>query len=434
MEKVFHLSGLHCQGCARIIEAELSEKQGVQHLEIDQVNSILKITFDDLIINESDIKATLNRINYDIEEVTVDTLPLKNNTKTDKKRYFAIVQFLLTWVLIIIVIQLTHSLGWNSITKTFNQDELSLALIFLAGLVAGFHCLGMCGGIVGTLSVCASNQDKSHRTHFLYNLGRVVSYSLSGFLLGLISSLFILSESISAPLQFAANSLMLLFGLSMLGLVRNKKSNPIQLWLAQKISNLKIKIGQKPFLIGLLNVLVPCGPLQALQAFALASGNPFKGMLIMAVYALGTAPILFLAGTSLSRFMRSQGRLIMRVSGIIITILALNAIWQNSYSFLPEDNHTSTSNNQSFQEVKMKVKGGRFDPKTIEIKAGQKVRWVIDATQASGCTNEIILHGYGIQQKLKKGENIIEFTPRQSGTIDFSCWMEMVWGKFVVLD
>ncbi len=50
----------------------------------------------------------------------------------------------------------------------------------------------------------------------------------------------------------------------------------------------------------------------------------------------------------------------------------------------------------------------------------------------SGCTNELIMPSYGIDKKFKYGENVIEFTPKAAGEIKFSCWMRMVWGKFIV--
>ncbi|NQV00148.1 MAG: cupredoxin domain-containing protein, partial [Parcubacteria group bacterium] len=75
-----------------------------------------------------------------------------------------------------------------------------------------------------------------------------------------------------------------------------------------------------------------------------------------------------------------------------------------------------------------------YDPNILYIKAGIPVRWVINVKQMSGCTNSIILHGYDIEKDLVKGENIIEFMPEESGEIKFSCWMQMVWGKFIVTE
>jgi plastocyanin domain-containing protein len=73
-----------------------------------------------------------------------------------------------------------------------------------------------------------------------------------------------------------------------------------------------------------------------------------------------------------------------------------------------------------------------YSPNVIFIKKDIPVRWIINVKQMSGCTDEIILLEYNIKKPLQYGENIIEFTPDRLGDIKFSCWMQMVWGKFVV--
>ncbi len=85
------------------------------------------------------------------------------------------------------------------------------------------------------------------------------------------------------------------------------------------------------------------------------------------------------------------------------------------------------------QEVRMAVKGYEYEPSTITITAGQKVRWIVDATEAAGCAHSLISPQIGVRQVLKSGENIIEFTPTQRGTIPFSCSMGMTSGEFKVV-
>jgi len=50
------------------------------------------------------------------------------------------------------------------------------------------------------------------------------------------------------------------------------------------------------------------------------------------------------------------------------------------------------------------------------------------------CASSLVVPGYDINVQLKKGENIIEFTPRETGEIKFSCSMGMYRGKFIVVD
>lgn len=92
-------------------------------------------------------------------------------------------------------------------------------------------------------------------------------------------------------------------------------------------------------------------------------------------------------------------------------------------------------NSKESQVVRMELGYFGYKPNVLYIKRGVPVRWIIDVTQMSGCTDAIMIESLGIKRDLRKGENIIEFMPPDNvSEIDFSCWMRMVWGKFVVTD
>ncbi len=56
------------------------------------------------------------------------------------------------------------------------------------------------------------------------------------------------------------------------------------------------------------------------------------------------------------------------------------------------------------------------------------VRWIIqaDAKNLNGCNDEIVMEAFGVLKVLEEGENIIEFTPKELGVFDYSCWMGML--------
>jgi len=98
------------------------------------------------------------------------------------------------------------------------------------------------------------------------------------------------------------------------------------------------------------------------------------------------------------------------------------------------------SNGQAFAEsmggvqvAKMAVNGMQYEPSEIIVKAGQKVRWEIDGTNAEGCATSLFSKSLGINQMLEPGMNIVEFTPTTPGTIAFSCSMGMSRGEFKVV-
>ncbi len=86
------------------------------------------------------------------------------------------------------------------------------------------------------------------------------------------------------------------------------------------------------------------------------------------------------------------------------------------------------------QVINMTVDSMGWWPDTFVLQKGVKVKWVINVWDLTKCTNEIIVRDYGLDIKLKKGENIVEFTPDKKGTIRWSCWMHMVNGSFIVVD
>lgn len=57
-----------------------------------------------------------------------------------------------------------------------------------------------------------------------------------------------------------------------------------------------------------------------------------------------------------------------------------------------------------------------------------------EKSSLNGCNNSIIIPAYGIEKPLAVGDNIIEFTPTESGTIPFSCWMGMIRSSITVTD
>ena len=78
------------------------------------------------------------------------------------------------------------------------------------------------------------------------------------------------------------------------------------------------------------------------------------------------------------------------------------------------------------QEIDTTLASGQYEP--IQVKAGIPVKWTITAEEGTvnGCNGEIVIPEYGIQQTLKTGENVIEFTPTEAGDFSYSCWMGMI--------
>ena len=167
----------------------------------------------------------------------------------------------------------------------------------------------------------------------------------------------------------------------------------------------------------------------------------------MAVYALGTIPLMFSFGAVLSSIGQQYIKKIIKVSGVLVMVLGLFMINRGLTNFGYGFNNLTFKNNvgqkeflvagdiKEYQTVRMELTYLGYKPNVLYIKKGVPVRWIIDVKQMSGCTDAIMIESLGIKKDLEYGENIIEFMlPENVSEIKFSCWMRMVWGKFVITD
>ena len=168
------------------------------------------------------------------------------------------------------------------------------ALLF--GLLGSFHCIGMCGPIAFMLPVDRSNTFKKVSQIFLYHLGRIITYSLIGLLFGLLGKSFYLFN-LQQQLSIFIGVLMIV-----VVLIPYKTFNKYNLSkpLYRIISKVKSALGKElkkktpdTFLtIGFLNGFLPCGLVYMALFGALATGDAWKGSLYMAIFGIGTIPLM----------------------------------------------------------------------------------------------------------------------------------------------
>lgn len=439
------ITGIHCHSCKILIETEIGVLKGVNQVEVNHQTGECEIEFDDEKISKNKIFKAIEKLNYKVKEESKTTSELKIS-----KKWFAISILL---ILFIIGYTLIKYFNLFEIFAQLNEEKISYWLILLIGVLAGFHCVGMCGGLVVAYTARhqAKNKDKkkiSSRPHFQYNLGRMISYTAIGAILGGLGSFFGINPVFTGVITLAAGGLMVLMGLSLFTnfrwLEKIKLKTPD--FIARFFYNQRYtKKPKGPFIIGLLNGFIPCGPLQAMQLYALASGSVTRGALSMGIYALGTVPLMFGFGSFISLISQDRIKQIMRLSGVIVVVLGLfmfnRGLVNFGYgfrSFIPQESSSRLEyvidDKTEYQTANMNLTYKGYEPNIIFIKKDVPVRWVIDVKQMTGCTDEIILPEYGIRKPLQYGENIIEFIPDRLGDIKFSCWMQMVWGKFVATE
>ena len=170
----------------------------------------------------------------------------------------------------------------------------------LAGFVFGFlgslHCIGMCGPIVLALPVGNQGMLRYTLGRVLYNLGRVVMYSIMGGIIGLVGavlSLALLQQKVSI---IAGTAILLAFVLQQFShvvLPSPLSSGTVLLRLQAKIASLLKESSLPPlFLLGTLNGLLPCGFVYLAITTAAVTADVSKGVMFMAGFGLGTMPAM----------------------------------------------------------------------------------------------------------------------------------------------
>ena len=86
------------------------------------------------------------------------------------------------------------------------------------------------------------------------------------------------------------------------------------------------------------------------------------------------------------------------------------------------------------QIINMDVVSGGYVPNYFTVKRGIPIRWIVNGKNVFGCQGYFVVPSLGISKALNEGENIIEFTSKNVGTINFSCGMGMYRGRIEIVD
>ena len=321
------------------------------------------------------------------------------------------------------------------------QTEGTYSVLFLAGLLTSLHCAGMCGGILFSQTVAAEGSGAVPPA-LAYNGGRVLGYMAQGGLIGAIGSVLSVSSGFMSGITIFAGLFMILRGLNMVGFKLFRKYLHIP-WP-------KLSIPAKanaPFLTGLFNSLMPCGPLQTMQLYTLGTGSAWQGALAMLAFSLGTLPLMLFLGTMTSLFNKSLTKRILQLSGVLIIMLGLIMTTRGlAIAGVPvslTDLIASKDGNSSMaakaqlengrQTIRMSANNNGYTPNVLYVQKGVPVTWVIDGEQINSCNNQLIIPALNLKRKLSAGVNTIEFTP-QDQDLNFSCWMGMIRGAIKAVD
>lgn len=440
--KKVRISGMTCISCQNKIERKLQNTCGIQNAQVSYSNETAIVTYDENMITMSEIEAIMEQLDYGI-------ITDNQSASTNKKVFGSLILILAMFILM-------QQIGVTNIFNMFPTAEVgtSFWMLFVIGLLTSVHCVAMCGGINLSQCIPQSDIDKNSRMaafrpSFLYNLGRVIAYTVIGGIVGALGSVLTLTGVFRGIVQLVAGVFMIIMGINMLGIFpfMRKLMPRMPRMFAQKIYSKKRK-SKNPLIVGLLNGLMPCGPLQAMQIYALSTGSVINGALSMFLFSLGTVPLMFGIGALSSVLTKKFTSKVMTVGAMLVVVLGLS-MFSNGFSlsglsthFMPaadvsdasQINATDIVVKDGYQIVNSTLNAGGYP--AITVQAETPVKWMIDAPQGSinGCNNRMIIPEYNIEYEFKTGENIIEFTPIKTGKISYSCWMGMIRSDITVVE
>lgn len=221
------------------------------------------------------------------------------------------------------------------------MDAIGLITPFLVGLLGGVHCAGMCGGIVGAVTLGLTRQGGAAGLapiQLAYNLGRILSYTLAGAIMGGLGGFLIELAPIAKAQQtlyIFAGAFMVLLGLYLAGwwgfIAKVERFGGV-LWkrlepLGRRF--LPVRHPAQALLLGMVWGWIPCGLVYSALILAITAGNATQGALILLAFGLGTLPNLLAMGFLAGLLSRYINRPEVRIgSGLLVLGLGLYALWQ----------------------------------------------------------------------------------------------------------
>ena len=468
--RTFRIGGMTCVNCQNRIEKKLKSIAGIENAAVSYKTGTAIVTYNPQEVIFETIKTAIEQLGY---------------TAPDGKIETPVFQIIGTLVIILALYMLLRVFSTSSLATAFPvvSSGMGYGMVLVIGLITSVHCIAMCGGInlsqtlkggKAPLAPAAAITASSATPlpggaapkppinlllpGILYNSGRLLSYTAVGVLVGILGSVITVSGHFQGAVLLLAGIFMLIMGINMLGLFpalrRFIPRMPEK--LGQNLTILTKKAGEQktwrgPLIVGFLNGFMPCGPLQAMQLYALSTGSPVRGGISMFLFCIGTIPLMFAlsAAGGLLSGVKGQvfSRRIMYAGAVLIAAMGLT-MFANGWNlagfgsaldrtavFNParaEGGALSPQILDGVQIVNSTLLPGRYP--AIAVQQGIPVRWIINAPSGSinGCNNRMLIREYGIAHTFKPGDNVIEFLPERTGRFSYSCWMGMIRSSITV--
>lgn len=349
-----------------------------------------------------------------------------------------------------------------------------LVATFLTGLTAGgLSCFAVQGGLLtGSIArqIEAPNQPlKSAKKKaipaqpqpvsskemalsvVLFLAAKLIAYTLLGFLLGWLGSVFYLSPVLKGAIQIVIGIFLLGNGLRMFNV------HPIFRYFTfeppstvtryiRKISKGNDRLAT-PLFLGALTILIPCGITQAAMAVAVGTGDPLMGAAIMFAFVLGTSPTFFGVTVLAAGLAKAFQKYFLPIVALFILGLGLvtidgglnlvgsplssSAVWHALTDVpgtaSPSSSSAAASSAPLSNVVKISVQNSGYFPSLNRAPAGQAIQLILTTQNTQSCSRAFMIPSLGVQQLLPAtGEKVLNIPAQKAGTtLRFTCSMGM---------
>ncbi|OGL78803.1 hypothetical protein A3E39_01420 [Candidatus Uhrbacteria bacterium RIFCSPHIGHO2_12_FULL_60_25] len=434
---------MHCRSCELLLEDGISKVQGVQNVCVSYQKGEATIGYGQDVPSRLEVERAIREAGY---EIGVKQLATWFSRNPHDYRELG-----LAFVILLALYFAARGLGILDLSLETQKVTYPMALI--VGLVAGIStCMALVGGLI--LGVSARHAERhpeatswqKFRPHLYFNVGRILGYAALGGLLGILGGFLKLSNTMLMFLTLAVGVVMVVLGLKLTGVSPRLKDAsftlPASLARLFGISRHQKEYSHRSAMMtGALTFFLPCGFTQAMQIYAISTGSFVQGALVMGLFALGTAPALLSIGGLTSVIKGAVARRFYATVGLAVFLFGMFNVGNAMAlaGFNPKTVRTVRATNvadlvNGVQLVRMTQKAAAYIPNSFTVRVGVPVRWVITSESSFSCATALVVPSLGISRNLKPGENVIEFTPKSTGSIPFSCSMGMYRGSFTVVD
>lgn len=240
--------------------------------------------------------------------------------------------------------------------------ETMLLSALIAGIFGSLHCVGMCGGIASALGMSLKQSESLKKptiTALFYQVGRISSYFIAGFIAGSFGDVLTQSEvlkNIATYLRLFSALFMVGLGFYLAGLFpffTTIEKMGIPLW--KKIAPLSkhflpVKNFRQAYSLGFLWGWLPCGLTYSILLWSIAAGSALEGGLLMLAFGLGTLPAMLPVTVGAGRITTLvKHPLIRRLVGLTI-ILAGLFVLSTSFQMLNSTHQHSTNQSEAVHQ------------------------------------------------------------------------------------